>query len=67
LFAIGCWLHEFNAAQHGVSHDTALGATLLGLSGVLALGPAIAIIYWREPDPVALFKVRVPQARIVRR
>ena len=23
LFAIGCWLHEFNSSHYGVSHDTA--------------------------------------------
>ena len=41
--------------------------TLLGIAGLIALGPAIAVLYWREPDPVPLFKIRVPQARVVRR
>jgi hypothetical protein len=66
LFAIGCWLHEINSTL-GVWHQTAIGAVLLGVSGLIALGPSIAVIYWREPDPVPLFKIRVPQARIVRR
>lgn len=68
LFAIGCLLHELNSEHHhGVLPSIGPGALLLGLSGLLAMGPAIAIIYWREPDPVPLFKIRVPQARVVRR
>jgi hypothetical protein len=68
LFAIGILLHDVNSeANYGVVHSTGLGAILLGLSGLLAIGPGIAIIYWREPDPVPLFKIRVPAARVVRR
>jgi hypothetical protein len=67
LFSIGLWLNEINhdAWTPGTHH--AIGCTLLGIAGLISLGPSIAVLYWREPDPVPLFKIRVPQARVVRR
>jgi hypothetical protein len=66
LFAIGCWLHGLNS-EHHLDMDMAIGATFLGVSGLLALGPAIAVLYWREPEPKPLFKIRLPVARLLRR
>ena len=67
MFAIGLWLNEINHDWMTPESTPAIGATLLGIAGLIALGPSFAVLYWREPDPVPLFKIRVPKARVVRR
>jgi len=67
MFAIGLWLNEINHDWMTPESTPAIGATLLGIAGLIALVPSFAVLYWREPDPVPLFKIRVPQARVVRR
>jgi hypothetical protein len=67
MFAIGLWLNEINHDWMTPHSHPAIGATLLGIAGLVALGPSFAVLYWREPDPVPLFKIRVPMARVVKR
>ncbi|HTL38568.1 MAG TPA: hypothetical protein VL326_35805 [Kofleriaceae bacterium] len=67
MFAIGLWLNEINHDWMTPHSHPAIGATLLGIAGLIAIGPSFAVLYWREPDPVPLFKIRVPMARVVKR
>ncbi|HUS27472.1 MAG TPA: hypothetical protein VMZ53_03155 [Kofleriaceae bacterium] len=67
LFGVGLWLNELNHDWMTPESTPAIGCTLLGIAALLSLAPSIAVLYWREPDPIPLFKIRVPQARVVRR
>jgi hypothetical protein len=67
FLALGGWLRELKLDRLTDTSHTAIGATLLGVSGILALAATVAIFIWPEPavkKPVA--KPTLPEARIVR-
>jgi hypothetical protein len=70
FLAIGGWLREMKLDRLSDTSHTAIGASLLGLSGILALLATVVLLVRQEPRrPVKkkpVVKATLPEARIVR-
>lgn len=69
LLAIGGWLRELRLDRINEGSHTAIGGTLLGVSGVICLLATVAVMISREPPVVKktpAIKPSLPVARIVR-
>lgn len=67
FLALGGWLRELKLDRLVESSHTSTGATLLGVSGILALAATVAIFIRPEPaKKTPVVKPTLPEARIVR-
>lgn len=70
FLATGGWLRELKLDRLSETSHTALGATLLGVSGIVALLATVVLLVWREPAQPAkktpVVKPTLPEARVVR-
>jgi hypothetical protein len=68
--AIGGWLRELKLDRLSETSHTTVGASLLGLSGILALLATVVLLVRREPPRPAkkkpMEKPTLPEARVVR-
>lgn len=69
FLAIGGWLRELKLDRLIETSHTSTGATLLGLSGIIALVATIVLFVRAEPPrppPKKKTAVEIPSARVVR-
>jgi hypothetical protein len=67
FLAIGGWLRELKLDLLVESSHTSTGATMLGLSGIVALGATIVLFVRAEPPRPSKKKlIEIPAARVVR-
>jgi hypothetical protein len=71
MLAIGGWLRALRMERlyENAHVSVAVGATMLGISGTLAILASLVVLIWREPVPARkkpVIKPTLPEARIVR-